>query len=821
MKLKLFLTSFSLLTAFILSPVMYGQDYPAGLTHYYELEESAPPYADSYGSNDGISSLQPTSTTGIVGNGQLFSQNKIDITDDGTFDWGSASSFSIEYWMKRDNSNLTDVEVIVGRDEAGSNTLHWWIGIDNQGYPLSYLLDNSHAGGGMAGTTAITDNQWHHVVMVRDGVQNKNYLYVDSIEVANLSFTYTQDFSATDVPINIGWLNLDAGYYYKGSLDEVAIYSTALAQSEIAQHYRKGLLGYGYFEIIAAPTQLTAQPGFKKVDLSWDDNSDNESGFIIERAPALGSFSAIDTVAANSTSFRDTNVTATTTYKYRVKGYNTLMQSGYSNEVTTSTPLFTISAPGSLTVVLNTSPLGADLNWNDNSSNETGFKVQRALGDIGSATVFVDIATLGAGVTSYADASVSQLTTYTYRVYAYNADTVSTFSNKADIPIPALDVDAPDQLTAQAKFQRVELAWADNSNNEDGFIIERAVQNPFPSSYTVIDMVAAGVTTYIDGNVAEMVTYKYRVKGYNSITESDYSNEILVTTLVSTVNPPSNLTAILHMPEANKVDLSWEDNSTNELGFIIQRITGDSLQVAGFVSIDTVGANMTVYTDTTVNTTTMYTYRICAYNSNTISVFSNKTQVLTPVPVELTSFSANISNGKVVVTWETATETNNSGFSLEASNGNEAFKQIAFIKGKGTTTDKSVYSYVDKSVLSGKYQYRLKQIDYDGSYEYSKVIEIDLGMPEEITLGQNYPNPFNPATTIRYSLPVSAKVSIKVYNTLGEEIATLVNGEIEAGVHEARFNGLDLSSGIYFYRLEAEGIDGSNFSITKRMVLIK
>jgi hypothetical protein len=726
--------------------------------------------------------------------------------------------------MKRSNSSLTGTEVIVGRDDPGSsgpNNLHWWVGIDGGGLPKFYLLDNYRVGIGMGGSTAVTDNQWHHIVVVRDGVNNMNYLYVDGGVVASTPITYSHDFSANNLPINIGWLNLDAGFYYKGLLDEVAIHGAALTQPVINQHYNNGLLGFGYFEFVNAPTLLTAQPGFAKVDLGWQDNSDNESGFIIERAPVPGSFAVIDDVPAGTTTFTDTDVTETTPYKYRVKAYNALMESGYSNEVDVTTSLFTISAPGGLTAVLNTDPTMVDLNWNDNSSNESGFKIQRAPGDESTATSFIDIATVGVGITTYTDSDVDEATTYTYRVYAYNADTQSAFSDKADITVPVLEIDAPLQLTGQPKFQRVEIAWEDQSDNENGFIIERAVQNPFPSPFTVMDTALANVTTYVDGNVDDQVTYKYRIKAYNSLRESDYSNEVSVTTLLSTVNPPSNLIAILHMPEANKVDLSWDDNSTNELGFIIQRATGDSIGAIAFASIDTVEADITAYTDTTVNDTTMYTYRICAYNGNTMSVFTNKSQITTPVPVELTSFSANVIEGKVIVTWETATETNNSGFSLEGSKDNQVFTAIAFIKGNGTTTHKTSYSYVDNTILSGKYIYRLKQIDFDGTYEYSKSIEVDLGMPRDITLGQNYPNPFNPATTIRYSLPASARVSIKIYNTLGQEVANIVNGELEAGVHEATFNASELSSGIYFYRLEAEGTDGSDLSLTKRMLLIK
>jgi Secretion system C-terminal sorting domain len=191
-------------------------------------------------------------------------------------------------------------------------------------------------------------------------------------------------------------------------------------------------------------------------------------------------------------------------------------------------------------------------------------------------------------------------------------------------------------------------------------------------------------------------------------------------------------------------------------------------------------------------------------------------------PVELTSFTANMSDGKVIVNWQTATEINNSGFSVERSSDNISFKEIAFIRGHGTTTDKSVYSYADNSALSGKYYYRLKQVDYNGSFSYSSSIEVNIGIPKNFSLDQNYPNPFNPSTTIRFALPTNARVSIKLYNTLGQEVVNILNNEqMNAGVHETVLNASNFSSGVYFYRLEAEGDDGSVFAKTKRMVFIK
>ncbi len=192
-----------------------------------------------------------------------------------------------------------------------------------------------------------------------------------------------------------------------------------------------------------------------------------------------------------------------------------------------------------------------------------------------------------------------------------------------------------------------------------------------------------------------------------------------------------------------------------------------------------------------------------------------------PVPVELTSFSVSLINGNVMLNWNTATETNNKGFQIERKTENTQFQNLAFVDGHGTTTQSQQYSYTDYNTISGKYIYRLKQIDFDGSYSYSKIIEIDLNKPLQFTLSQNYPNPFNPSTNINFSIAKDSKVTLNIYNVLGQKVVEVLNSNLPAGVHSIKFNASNLNSGIYFYKLEAKGIDGSTFNSTQKMVLTK
>lgn len=191
------------------------------------------------------------------------------------------------------------------------------------------------------------------------------------------------------------------------------------------------------------------------------------------------------------------------------------------------------------------------------------------------------------------------------------------------------------------------------------------------------------------------------------------------------------------------------------------------------------------------------------------------------IPVELTSFSASVAGSNVELNWVTATEVNNQGFEIERSEDNVIFNNIGFVPGFGTTTEPKSYSYTDQSVNGGTYYYRLKQIDFDGSFTYSGVVEAEVSLPTIFALEQNYPNPFNPTTSIQFSLPVDANVAIGIYNLVGEKIAEVASGNLSAGSHKVTFDASNLTSGIYFYRLDATGINSKTFSNVKKMTLLK
>ncbi|MCX6151400.1 MAG: DUF4961 domain-containing protein [Ignavibacteriales bacterium] len=191
------------------------------------------------------------------------------------------------------------------------------------------------------------------------------------------------------------------------------------------------------------------------------------------------------------------------------------------------------------------------------------------------------------------------------------------------------------------------------------------------------------------------------------------------------------------------------------------------------------------------------------------------------LPVELTSFSATGTKNGVQLKWETATETNNLGFDIERSTDSKVFNKIGSVSGKGTTTQKTSYSFVDQGAANGKLFYRLKQMDFEGTFEYSKVVEVNQSIPEEFNLSQNYPNPFNPSTVLSISLPVESDITLSVYNSIGELVKVVAKGMYQAGNQNFNFNAANLQSGIYFYSLNAKGSNGFEFNQTAKMLLLK
>ena len=211
-----------------------------------------------------------------------------------------------------------------------------------------------------------------------------------------------------------------------------------------------------------------------------------------------------------------------------------------------------------------------------------------------------------------------------------------------------------------------------------------------------------------------------------------------------------------------------------------------------------------------------------------------------PLPVELISFCAYSKENLVCLAWSTSTELNNFGFEIERKSLNvetghalspqnptyAAWDLIGFVSGAGNSNSVKEYSFIDKDIKRGKYQYRLKQIDNDGTFTFSEVIEVDIALPTQFRLEQNYPNPFNPTTTIEYQIPVNSHVILELYSITGEKVTTLIDSELEAGyyLYSLDINRLNigLATGVYIYRLTANEVNtNETYSFVRKMMFMK
>ena len=204
-------------------------------------------------------------------------------------------------------------------------------------------------------------------------------------------------------------------------------------------------------------------------------------------------------------------------------------------------------------------------------------------------------------------------------------------------------------------------------------------------------------------------------------------------------------------------------------------------------------------------------------NNNIVLKTATLTQI-PPIPVELTSFTARAKDNFVILEWKTASELNNSGFEIQRKNpGSSEWVKAAFVAGHGTSNFINNYSYADYVSGLGTYYYRLKQIDLNGSFEYSNEISVAAGQgPEDFFISQNYPNPFNPVTSIDYQVPVSSHVSLIVVDVLGNQVASLVNEVKNAGNYTVQFDASGMASGVYYYKFTAD-----NYSAVRKLVVLK
>ncbi len=442
-----------------------------------------------------------------------------------------------------------------------------------------------------------------------------------------------------------------------------------------------------------APTNLTATAvSSSRINLTWTDNATNEAGFKLERSTDGANFTQIGTLAANTTSYANTNLPAATAYTYRIRAYNGPSHSGFSN-VASATTQPAPAAPTNLTATAVASSR-INLAWADNATNEAGFKVERSTDGVN----FSQIAILLANTTSYANNNLPASTSYTYRVRAYDGPNHSDFSNTASAttgPAPA----APSNLAATAvSTSKINLTWTDNATNEGGFKLERSTNG---GSFALIALLTINTTSFSNSGLSAATTYTYRVRAYEGPNDSPYSNTASATTQAAPA-APSNLAATTL--SSSQIKLTWTDNSNNEGGFKLERSTDG----VSFTLITTLVANTTSYTNISLTAATTYTYRIRAYEGTNYSAYSNTASATTQsAPAAPSNLAATtLSSSQIKLTW-TDNSNNEGGFKLERSTDGVNFTLI-------TTLVSNTTSYTNSSLTAATtYTYRIRA--YEGT----------------------------------------------------------------------------------------------------------
>jgi hypothetical protein len=981
----------------------------SGMLNYWKLNETTGNvFLDYMGLNNASSTDIPAPVTAVVAGGQRFDgiSDRITAPRIADYDFAANSSFTFEAWIKH-LPVAPAQEQIIGR-KATDNSTTLFMGFDNSSNLAFNVRSSTGESFTVIGNSDLHNDTWHHVVGVKDGVNNQLKIYVDGVLENSTSASYGSGFNSASAAMTIGWRNISGdNRFFKGRMDEVAVYNIALDDATILQHYYNGLqkIGYCYTNlatmITSNPTKfatisqpyvydvnstgipfpaysLTTSPAGMTINpnsglINWIPSALGVFDVVVQASNGFGpnysqSFKIIVNSQPNtaptitSTPITSANVGQPYTYDVNANGvpapnfFLSIFPSGMSINSTTGvitwTPVsaglfdvtviasngvnpdasqsFTISVQGiapqitstpntiglvgqlyqydveatgdpTPTFSLFTFPSGMTINsisgliewtpasagnfdvtvlasngilpnpsqsftinvqqapeapsnllaslsstrinhvqltWQDNSSNEVGFILERKTGDSLSSDPYIILDTLAADVISFVDSVVSDTTIYTYRVKAFSLFLQSNYSNAVSIETILSTLAAPTNLTAElstTKVNRALLNWQDNSTNELGFYLERKLGDASSADpFSVIATIPADITAFEDSTLSDTTTYTFRLKAFNSFTESNYTNLAAISTVLSTLAAPSDLAADLSSTKLNHVNLAWQDNSTNELGFIVQRKMGDDSSTEPFSIIDTVAANISVFEDSLLSDTTTYTYRVKAYNSFLETDFTNSASITTLLsviypPSNLTASLSSTKFNHVELSWQEFSD-NEMGFIIERKLGlpssTNPFEVIDSVAADVITFEDSLLAD------STTYTYRVKAFNSFLQSTYSNVVSITtlitsivrgngIEIPKNYALEQNYPNPFNPSTTIRFALPTSAHVEIILFNTIGQEVDLILSSDLNAGNHEMVFDASRLASGIYFYMIKAQGVNGTNFTSTKRMILMK
>ena len=793
--------------------------------------------------NNGVQKNGAFISTGYLGNSMEFDgvDDYVQFSSSPSFDIGG-SAVSVSVWTKLTYlpSQMTHPFGPLFDSEADQYVLYADRGNNELRFKVTTNVKAERPG---IPASALVTGQWIHVVGVYDGSNAKIYL--------NGVLKDTHPITGTVNPGQVAMLGKSgtAGTpsYFKGSIDNVEVLNRALSADEVAAMYNTtksiGVDPHPSAVILNMPTvDETA------VTLSWSEATNYESviiGYEIYRDITPSASTLIATVDRTQTSFTDKTDTENQTFHYRVRAKNSaaLLSSDYSNEVqavtTTDTKLpmaaYITSREQNTKVVIEFSELVEELSAESiaNYSINNGVSVTGAELCLNGKTVILTTSPIAVGsyylvLNNVKDRAASPISVIPESYYSFN---------HTDLPSNLIAYYSMDEV-------RVDTLFDATVNNNDGVFMNGTLMSAGHSGNALS---FDGVDDFVQFSTSPSFEISSGVVSVSAWVKMDY----LPTEMTQAFGPVFDSQGDQYVIYADRGNKELRFKATTSGGAArpgipqVDLITGKWINVVGVYD----GANAMVYLNGvkkgvlpltgTINAGQIamlgksgtagtpaylkgYLDNVAVFDkalseSEVLDMYNNyKVPADYVIPVELTTFTAIASKDKINLVWETATETNNKGYEVQRSFDKINFVAIGYVIGAGTSTEKHSYSYTDNNSVSSKVYYRLKQINLDGTFWYSHVVEAVGVLPAEYGLSQNFPNPFNPVTNIEFQLPLDAKVTLKIYDVLGSEVATLIDGQKEAGYYKLSFNGAELASGAYFFRITA-----NDFIQIKKMILMK
>lgn len=692
-------------------------------------------------------------------------------------------------------------------------------------------------------TADLVTGEWIHVVGVYDGSTAKVYLNGVQKDSHNLTGTIS--------PGQIAMLGKSGTSgtpsYFEGNIDNVLVLNRALTPEEVMDLYSTTKVP----GVDPRPSNVvlnTPVVNETEVTLSWSEAITYESlimGYEIYRDVSANPTTLIATVEREELNYVDHTDTENQTFHYRIKAKNTLalLSPEYSNEVTAititdtkrPTASFITSREENTKIVVEFSELVTEASAENinNYSISGGVTVEAAYLSLDGKTVILTTSPMS--VTSYflilnniqdeaaIPNSIQPNSYYLFNHTGFPANLVAYYSLDGTRTDTLFDASSNVNNGVFMNGLGYGSGYSGNALSFNG--IDQFVQFQASSSFDLPGGVASVSSwvklDYLPTEMPQAFGPIFDSQGDQYVLYVDKGNKefrFKATTSGGAARPG--------IPQAELITGKWINvvgvyDGTNAKVYL-NGVQKGILPLTGTITagqIAMLGKSGTTGTPSYLQGKIDHVavYSVALSESEILDLYNNyKVPADYIVPVELTSFTAQAVKGKVELNWSTATETNNHGYEIQRSADKQNFTTVGFVRGAGTTTERQSYTFEDNYTGQSKVYYRLKQVDFNGTFWLSDVIEISNLIPIEFGISQNYPNPFNPSTTIEFQLPVDAKVMIKVYDILGSEVATLVDQFKEAGYHKLNFNGSALASGTYFFRIKA-----NDFVQTKKMILMK